>query len=87
MTDLATEAVSILAGERAPYQMDAHLLANLIANESRHNSAWPTATVAEWRAAIETAIKRGLIAVKNQKLAVVVAAKVTETGPTQMEMF
>lgn len=86
--DLAKEVTEFLAGERAPFHFDANVLSYLIVDEARNNAMWPKATMPQWKAAIEEAIKRGLIEVKNHKLAVVVKTKpVDEDAPIQMGLF
>jgi hypothetical protein len=59
MTDLPKEITDYLRGERRPVR-DSELV-RLILQESLSNRQWTKATVGQWEAAIDEAVKQGLI--------------------------
>jgi hypothetical protein len=85
MPDLAKEATEYLTGERAPFRLTVDELARLIFLEATHNRMWAQATMPQWEAAINEAIKTGLIESRNGKLGVV--SEVEEAKPQQMGLF
>lgn len=82
---LATEVTEYLRGERAPFRFTTDDLARLIFLEATHNAMWTKATMPQWEAAINEAIKIGLIESRSGKLGV--ASKQEEAKPMQMGLF
>ena len=85
MPDLAKEVTEYLAGERSPFRFEKGTLAYMIMFDAQHNPMWTKRTIPEWEAAIDEAIKTGLIESRNGKLGVV--SKVEEAKPQQMGLF
>jgi len=77
MTDLPSEITEFLTGERRPMRpVD---LAIAIRNEALHNAAWATATIEEWQAAIQQAVKIGKLIEDAGKVRI--APQFTEPKP------
>ena len=72
MTDLPKEITDYLRGERRPVR-DSELV-RLILQESLSNRQWTKATVGQWEAAIDEAVKQGLIVREGVMLSLPVAA-------------
>jgi len=83
MTDLAKEITEYLRGERRPVR-DTELV-RLIVQESLSNPQWTTASYVRWEAAIDDAVKRGLIIREGAMLSVLVQA--AKPKSEQMDLF
>ena len=83
MTDLAKELTDYLRGERRAVR-DSELV-RLILQESLSNRQWTKATVGQWEAAIDEAVKQGLIVREGVMLSLPVQA----AGPKveQLDLF
>lgn len=86
MNDLINDVVDFLRGERLAFHYKADWLARAIWKQSVHNKMWSQASLNEWEAAIDEAIKRGLIESRNGKLGVVLKID-NEPKPQQMGLF
>jgi len=84
MPDLAAEITEYLVGERQPMTR-ADLIGWIIMDANRCKT-WTIATCEQWEAAIDEAIKRGLIESRNGKLGVVLKID-NEPKPQQMGLF
>ncbi len=73
MTDLAKEITDYLRGERRPVR-DTELV-RLVLQESLSNPQWTKATVGQWEAAIDDAVKQGLMIRDGVMLSLPVAAR------------
>lgn len=84
MTDLANEitefARNVIAG---PFKK--HEITHEIQTLARITRAWPTATEDQWNAAIDEAVKRGLLNRESQTFWVPI--KKVEAKPVQRELF
>lgn len=85
MPDLAAEITEYLQGERAAFKYTPNDLARSIYLDATYIALWSKASVEQWEAAIDEAIKRGLIESRNGKLGV--ALKTEEPKPQQMGLF
>lgn len=83
MSDLATDIVEYLRGERR--RMTRQELALRIVKEAAHNAAWPRASYEAWEAAIASAVKAG--ALQSDGQTVWLADKPVEEKHEQMELF
>jgi hypothetical protein len=73
MTDLPKEITDYLRGERRSVR-DTELV-RLILQESLSNRQWTKATVGQWEAAIDEAVKQGLIVREGVMLSLPVVAR------------
>lgn len=83
MADLSTEIAEYVRGERQAIEQG-RLVAYIVADAAA-NPAWTKATYAEWDAAIDEAIKRGLLMRDGRMIRP--AVKQVEPKAEQLELF
>jgi hypothetical protein len=84
MTDLASEIADCYRSVMGCQPCKRRELIHEIQKMARVNNAWPTASYAAWDAAIDEAVKRGLLACASQTIWLSVQPK---EKPTQGELF